>query len=151
MPNPKSGLRAAKRTRMMATRPEESWYCPPDGAVEETYQFDLATEEAGSWLVVRQLLVGRLIVDFALMHLHNPHGRFAANESTFEVARIDCSHGSCHWHYMDQDGDWSRWGRPPIYGLYDSTTHHEVNDFYWKCYDLMLDSWEENLERWRNT
>lgn len=149
MPNPKAGLRAESRATNMSPRPEETWYWPPKDCEEVTYQFDLSSADEGSWLVVRQHLVGHLIVDFAVMQLHNPHGRSASDASTYEVARIDCSHGSCHWHYMDREGDWSRWGRPPIQGLYDSTTHHEVDNLYWVSYNLMLEHWESNLARWR--
>lgn len=151
MVNPKAGLRAAKRTTDMGPSPKEAWYqCPPE-AVEEQFQFDLTSEEEGSWLVVRQAVVGHRIVDFAINQLHNPTGRAAAGGNTYEVARIDCSHGSCHWHHMDKEGDWSRWGRIPILGLYDTTTHDVVDDLYWTCYELMLDRWEDNLARWRNT
>lgn len=147
--NPKAGLKAAKQAVDMSTPEENHWYWPPEPEETVTTEFDLSYEHEGSWLVVRQDIVGHLIVDFAIMQLHNPFGRYAEDGNTCEVARIDTSHGSCHWHYMDRDGNWARWGRIPIKALYDTTTHYEVNSLYPECYERMLDGWEENLERWR--
>lgn len=151
LPNPKSGLQAAKRATDMAARPEETWYVAPPGDIEDTVRLDLSVGSEGSWLVVRQRRVGHLIVDFAINQFHCPDGPYRPGCASYEVARVDCSHGSCHWHYMDKTGDWSRWGRPPIAGLYDSTTHHEIDALYWTSYDLVLERWEENLARWRST
>lgn len=134
--------RRHKLADMTITPPPEPHYVPPglDVAIQTVTPIDITREDQ---MVVRQRFYRGKVADFAICQKVRVNGKWV------DVARIDCCHSTIHRHQFNQEG----------IDLYDHRVIIEipavegwnvVDAGYDNAYNVMLNEWDQNLERWRN-
>ena len=117
-------------------------YTPPpvEACRVVEYPIDLGD---GQEFVVRQNIYKGLIVDFAIVQLHDE-----ARASDGVIARIDTCHGSAHRHRFNRQGGQSI--DPKVIEIIPvSEGWKVVNDLFAVCWDRMMRECGENLRVWR--
>ena len=139
--------KARKRSADMTIRPaEEASWGPPD--VDECEESNLhfappGASEEHHRIHVRMVTVASTgeLVEFAVVQQTQLRGRW------HDVCAGDSRHGSVHIHRYSKRTD-QRIGDPEP--LRNVVCQADVQDGYDDVYGQVVDSWEENLERWRH-
>lgn len=135
------GRASERRLVSMSTASAEPHYSPPpEGACEvEVVPVDLS--ETDQFVLRLQSHKGR-IVDFAVVQRTRDGG------SWFDVARIDCCHGTIHRHQFDRQGT-DVYDQRVIKEIQGEEPWKIVDEGYTEAYEMMFNEWEDNLRRWQ--